>query len=111
MFHVEPAMATSGRLKLVSVPSLPTSRAGFIDCADAVGCGIGAPRLNTNCEEEVYVSCSACRHLLMHHPGRGWHLKENSREEISERREEARERNRPEIGLAWQALRKMRKVA
>src|SRR5262245_5118227 len=98
-------------LKLISVASLPVVRPGFVDCATLVKCGVGALRLNTGCDEELYIPCPGCRHLLMHHPGRGWHLKINSREDVAERREEAKAKNQVEVGPAWQALKKMPKHA
>ena|SRR5215510_3365059 len=101
----------SGTMRLVPVAALPVPRPGFVDCAELVDGGVGAVRLNTECEEELYRSCPGCRHLLMHHCGRGWHLKGNSREDVAERREEARDKQRVKIGPAWRALKKMRKQA
>ena len=98
------------RLVLVPGPALPLAREGFIDC-NGIGCEINAIRLNIDCNEELFLSCYACRHLLMHVPSCGWKIKRNSREEIAQRREDAREQHAPRIGAGWEALRKMRKAA
>jgi hypothetical protein len=97
-------------LKLVVVAALPIAQEGFIDCS-AAGCDVNAVRLNTYCEEELYLNCVACRHLLLHDPRWGWSIKQNSREDIARQREEARERYAPQMGAGWEALRKMRKAA
>ena len=97
-------------LRLVTVDALPVSQAGFIDCAD-VGCEVSGVRLNTGRGEQLCLNCYACRNLLLHDPLRGWRLKLNSRADIAQRREEARERHAPQIGEGWEALRKMRRVA
>src|SRR2546430_12623690 len=97
-------------LKLVAVAALPSRCEGFIDCKEA-GCSVNAVRLNTDCDESLYLHCYACKSLLLHDPRRGWNIKPTSREEIARRREDARERHAPQIGAGWQALQKMRKVA
>ena len=104
-------MSTSGfTLKLVSVPTLPSPWAGFINCGD-VGCETNAIRLNTFCEERLYLNCYACRAFLIHDLRDGWIIKESSREDIARQREEARERYALRIGAGWEALRKMRNAA
>ncbi|HKA52228.1 MAG TPA: hypothetical protein VKJ47_01065 [Candidatus Binatia bacterium] len=98
------------KLTLVPVAALPTPREGFIDCAD-IGCAVNALRLSTDCDEQLYLHCFACRHLLTFDLLRGWRLKQNSRAEIARRREGAREQYAPQIGGGWQELKRMRKVA
>jgi hypothetical protein len=97
-------------LNLVAVPALPSPRVGFIECGDA-WCPVNGVRLNTYCEELLFLNCVACRNLLIHDPRCGWGVRENSREEKARRRQEARERNAPQVGAGWKALQKMRKVA
>jgi hypothetical protein len=95
---------------LVAVPALPSPREGFIECGEA-GCPVNGVRLNINCDELLFLNCYACRNLLIHNPRYGWSVKENSRAEIAQRQQEARERNTPQIGAGWRALQKMQKVA
>jgi len=97
-------------LKLVAVSALPSPREGFMPCREA-GCGVNGARLNTHCDELLFLNCPACRNLLIHNPRCGWSVKENSREEIARRREEARDKYTPQIGSGWQALQKMRRKA
>jgi hypothetical protein len=97
-------------LKLVPVASLPTPRAGFIDCR-ALGCETNAVCLNTFCDERLYLSCIACRAFLICDLRYGWTIKEASREEIARKREEAREDNAPRVGAVWAELKRMRRAA
>lgn len=97
-------------LMLVPVPSLPTPRVRFIDCS-ALGCKTNALRFNTLCDERLYLSCFACRALLICDPRYGWIIKESSREDIARRREEAREDHAPHVGAVWAELKRMRRAA
>src|SRR5262245_42013523 len=97
-------------LRLVRVTSLLTPRLGFIDCSE-FGCEIGAVRLNTRCDEPLYLNCIVCRGLLAHDPRRGWQVRMTSREEVARRCEAARERYAPQIGQPWRDLQKMRRKA
>jgi hypothetical protein len=97
-------------LRLVAVPSLPTFHRDFIDCSE-IGCAANGVRLNTDCDERLYLNCYAYRAMLIHDPDHGWTIKPSSREEIASRCQEAREENAPQVGAVWEQLRKMRKAA